>query len=215
MNPPSTGVMVALCAGTALVSYLLAGLNPSIILSKAIYHTDIRTCGSGNPGFTNFKRSFGSKYAWWVFFLDIAKSAVLFTLFGFLFLHFAGDRLLGVALSACFAMLGNAFPVWYRFKGGKGFMVCLTASWFLDWRVGLCGTAVMLLLLFTVKYMSLATMCGMASGAVVLWLLPTKSFLPPLLFSLCVLFMILRHWKNIGRLIKGTESKFSLKDKKK
>ena len=94
-------------------------------------------------------------------------------------------------------------------------MVCLTASWFLDWRVGLCGTAVMLLLLFTVKYMSLATMCGMASGAVVLWLLPTKSFLPPLLFSLCVLFMILRHWKNIGRLIKGTESKFSLKDKKK
>jgi glycerol-3-phosphate acyltransferase PlsY len=50
---------------------------------------------------------------------------------------------------------------------------------------------------------------------VVLWFLSPKSFLSPLLFSFCVALMILRHRKNIGRLIKGTESKFSLKDKKK
>ena len=64
---------IILFFAAALVSYLVSGLNPAIILSRAIYHKDIRTCGSGNPGFTNFKRSFGGRYAWFVFLLDIAK----------------------------------------------------------------------------------------------------------------------------------------------
>ena len=48
----------------AITAYLVAGWNPAITLSKAIYKKDIRTCGSGNPGFTNFKRTFGNKWAW-------------------------------------------------------------------------------------------------------------------------------------------------------
>ena len=52
---------IILFFAAALVSYLVSGLNPAIILSRAIYHKDIRTCGSGNPGFTNFKRSFGGR----------------------------------------------------------------------------------------------------------------------------------------------------------
>ncbi len=204
----ATALYMLLCLSAALASYLVSGLNPAIILSRAIYHTDIRTCGSGNPGFTNFKRSFGLKNAWWVFFLDIGKGVVLFCLFGYLFGHFLGQRQLGVALSAVFAMLGHAFPIWYGFKGGKGFLVCLTAVWFMDWRAGLVGTAVMLILLFTVCYMSLATMCGMAAGAAILWLLPGQAPLPAVLFTACVLFMIARHAKNIRRLLAGTESKF-------
>ena len=52
----------------ALFAYLISGLNPAIILSKMIYHQDIRGLGSKNPGFTNFKRVFGGRYAWIVFF---------------------------------------------------------------------------------------------------------------------------------------------------
>lgn len=202
---------IILFFAAALVSYLVSGLNPAIILSRAIYHKDIRTCGSGNPGFTNFKRSFGGRYAWFVFLLDIAKGAVLFLAFGLLFRHIRGEWATGVAVSAVFAMLGHAFPVWYGFRGGKGFLVCLTASWFLDWRAGLVGTAVMTVLLLTVRLMSLATMCGMALSAGVLWLLFALAdfgWLPAALFSLCVLFMILRHHENIVRLCHGTEKKF-------
>ena len=62
---------------SAVFAYFVSGLNPAIIMSKAIYKKDIRTCGSGNPGFTNFKRVVGNKYAWFVFVLDILKGAVI------------------------------------------------------------------------------------------------------------------------------------------
>ena len=69
----------------ALISYLIAGWNPAITFSKAIYKTDIRTCGSKNPGFTNFKRCFGNRWAWFVFALDLLKGALVVFLFAKLF----------------------------------------------------------------------------------------------------------------------------------
>lgn len=203
-------ILLLICA--ALAGYLVSGLNPAIILSRAIYHQDIRTCGSGNAGFTNFKRTFGGKYAWFVFFLDIFKGVVLFTLFGLLFRQLGTlGWTTGVAATAVAAMLGHAFPVWYGFKGGKGFLVCMTASWFLDWRAGLLGTVLMTVLLLALKLMSLATMVGMIAAAGFLWgLFAAGRFplIPAILFSLCVLFMILRHRENILRLCRGTEKKF-------
>ena len=60
----------------AVTAFIFSGLNPAIILSKVIYHSDIREEGSKNPGFTNFRRVYGNKYAWFVFALDILKSVV-------------------------------------------------------------------------------------------------------------------------------------------
>lgn len=69
--------MVYLMFGLAAVSaYLISGINPAIIMSKAIYHRDIRECGSKNPGFTNFRRSFSKSLAWVVLVLDLLKSAL-------------------------------------------------------------------------------------------------------------------------------------------
>lgn len=211
-------VTVILYVAAVLCGCLVSGLNPAIILSRLIYKEDIRKKGSGNPGFTNFKRSFGSKHAWWVFILDISKGAVLFTVFGILFSHYLGDRMMGVAVTAVAAMLGHAHPVWYGFKGGKGFLVCLTAVWFLDWRAGLVGTAVMLLLLFTTHFMSLATMVGMVTAIAPMWIFHRSGWIPAIpviLYAVCAIYMCIRHRANIGRLIEGTESKFYLKDKKK
>lgn len=203
----------------AILAYFIAGLNFSIIFSKAIYHRDIRNEGSGNPGFTNFKRVFGNKYAWFVFFLDILKTVVISLAAGFLFKYFMHPFLevdpwdFGVAYSCIFAMIGNAFPALYKFKGGKGFLVCYTTIWFLDWRTGLITTGIFLLLLFTIKFMSLSTMLALTLGDLTLLIWKTH-YLVIIMYALCVIFMIIRHHENIKRLFQGTESKFSLRKKK-
>ena len=199
----------------AVVGYLTAGVNPAIVLSTLIYHQDIRTLGSGNPGFTNFKRVFGNRYAWYVFVLDLAKSALFCWLFGLWFDYlYPGFYAIGVAYTAVFSVLGHAFPIWYGFKGGKGFLVCLSVLYLLDWRVGLIATGIMVVLLLVTKYMSLSTMCALSVGAILL--LPFGcNRIAVLLYALCVVFMIVRHHENIRRLLHHSESKFSFHSKQK
>ena len=196
------------------MAYLISGLNPAIILSKAIYGKDIRNEGSGNPGFTNFKRVFGGKYAWFVFALDIIKGALISVIAGLAFDAVLSNWDLGVAYAAMFAMLGHAFPVYYEFKGGKGFLVALSTIFFISWPAGLIATGVMVVLVLTVKSMSLATMCGLVCGLIAAALFGTE-LVPCLFYGLCVLFMIARHHENIERLLDGTVKKFSLGHDKK
>ncbi len=193
---------------SAVFAYFVSGLNPAIIMSKAIYKKDIRTCGSGNPGFTNFKRVFGNKYAWFVFVLDILKGAVISVVAGLLFRAYVGSWALGVAYAGLFAMLGHAFPIYYGFKGGKGFLVCLSTVWFIDWRAGAIATAVLVIMLPLTKYMSLSTMSALVAGAVAVAAFG-GGLAVSILYAVCVLFVIVRHKQNIVRLVQGTESKFS------
>lgn len=193
---------------SAVFAYFVSGLNPAIIMSKAIYKKDIRTCGSGNPGFTNFKRVFGNKYAWFVFVLDILKGAVISVVAGLLFRAYVGSWVLGVAYAGLFAMLGHAFPIYYGFKGGKGFLVCLSTVWFIDWRAGAIATAVLVIMLPLTKYMSLSTMSALVAGAVAVAAFG-GGLAVSIMYAVCVLFVIVRHKQNIVRLVQGTESKFS------
>lgn len=197
----------------AAVCYLAGSFNPAITLSKLIYHEDIREKGSGNPGFTNFKRVYGNKYAWYVFALDLFKGAAVCLLFGYLFTLCGYDRQLGASFSCAFVMLGHAFPAQYGFKGGKGFLVLLSGLFAIDWRAGLAAFAVLAVLLLTVKYMSLSSMCSLTAGAALLFILGCDTA-AAVIYSVCVVFMIYRHKENIKRLVKGTESKFSLGNKK-
>lgn len=193
---------------SAVFAYCVSGLNPAIIMSKAIYKKDIREYGSGNPGFTNFKRVFGNKYAWFVFALDILKGAVISVSAGLLFRQYVGSWRFGVAYAGIFALLGHAFPVFYGFKGGKGFLVCLSTLWFIDWRAGAIAAVVLTVLLLTVKYMSLSSMSALIAGAVFVAVFGA-GWAVSLMYAVCVLFVVIRHRENIIRLIRGTESKFS------
>lgn len=193
---------------SAVFAYFVSGLNPAIIMSKAIYKKDIRTCGSGNPGFTNFKRVFGNKYAWFVFVLDILKGAVISVVAGLLFRAYVCSWALGVAYAGLFAMLGHAFPAYYGFKGGKGFLVCLSTVWFIDWRAGAIATAVLVIMLLTTKYMSLSSMSALVAGAVSVAAFG-GGLAVSIMYAACVLFVVVRHKQNIVRLVQGTESKFS------
>ncbi len=193
----------------ALAAYLISGWNPAITFSKAIYKTDIRTCGSKNPGFTNFKRCFGNKWAWFVLALDLLKAALVVLLFAQVFELRMGLYQIGAAFTGLFAVLGHAYPVWYRFKGGKGFLVSLSTVWVTDWRVGLIVTVVMVALLLTTKYMSLATVAATLCSPLLL-LLFHAPLSAVLLNTAMVVFVALRHRENFKRLMAGTESKFTL-----
>ena len=200
-------IMAAICG------YLVAGLNPAIAMSKAIYHKDIRECGSGNPGFTNFKRTFGNKWAWWVLVLDLSKAAVVVWLFAWLLSRQGVNFQFAAAYTGIFCMLGHAFPLQYNFKGGKGFLVCLSTMYMIDWRVGLIATGIMVILLLITKYMSLSTTLAMLLCPILL--IPFGASISVILMAtFCAIFMAVRHKENFRRLIKGTESKFTLKGKK-
>ena len=108
-------------------------------------------------------------------------------------------------------MLGHAFPLQYKLKGGKGFLVCLSTVYVVDWRVGLIATGVMIVLLLTTEYMSLSTNLAMLICPVLL--IPFGASLPVILMlSTCVLFMAVRHKENLKRLIQGNETKFTFKN---
>ena len=212
---------------TAVVSYLIAGVNASILLSKLIYKQDIRTVGSKNPGFTNFKRVYGWKFAWLVLLIDVSKAVLPCLIFGLAFRSigvlntadyevgsmFTGNNFsLGASFAGIFAMLGHAYPVWYRFRGGKAFLVAATAVWFIDWRVGLVCAAVFLLLLFTVQIMSISSMSAGVTCPIAVALI-SGACAHPVVLICCILGAILliwRHKPNIIRLMHGNESKFKL-----
>ena len=203
---------VFLYIAAAICGYVVAGMNPAIAISKAVYHKDIRECGSGNPGFTNFKRTFGNKWAWWVLTLDLAKAAVVVGLFAWLLSRQGVDFQFAAAYTGIFCMLGHAFPFQFKFKGGKGFLVCLSTMYVIDWRVGLIATGIMVVLLLITKYMSLSTTLAMLICPILL--IPFGASIPVVCMSAaCAIFMAVRHKENFKRLIKGTESKFSLKKK--
>ena len=193
----------------AICGYIIAGMNPAIAISKAIYHKDIRECGSGNPGFTNFKRTFGNKWAWWVLVLDLSKAAVVVGIFAWLLSGQGVDFQLGAAYTGMFCMLGHAFPFQFQFKGGKGFLVCLSTMFVIDWRVGLIATGIMVVLLLATKYMSLSTTLAMLICPILL--IPFGASIPVILMAtFCAVFMAVRHKKNFIRLKNGKESKFNI-----
>lgn len=193
---------------TALGAYLIGGWNPAITISKAVYKKDIRTMGSGNPGFTNFKRCFGST-AWIVLALDLSKGALAVLTGALLFAHEGELYEFGAVYTGLFAVLGHSYPVWYGFKGGKGFLVALSTLFVADWRVGLISTAVMIVLLLSTKYMSLSTVTSLLAAPFLFMAFKAESSVI-ILYAVTALFVLFRHRENVKRLFSGTESKFRL-----
>lgn len=200
------------CAIAALIGYLLGGINAAIIMSRLIYGEDIREKGSGNPGFTNFKRVYGlGAVAWSVMLLDILKTAVPVCAAMFIFGDMFGMGQFGAAFTGLFGMLGHCFPVWYGFKGGKAFMAGFGTIWFVDWRMALIATIVFLILLFTVKYMSVSACLSSLICPITLLVLGAESPAVIVVSALSAILVVARHKENFKRLLNGTESKFSLK----
>jgi glycerol-3-phosphate acyltransferase PlsY len=211
-----------------LAGYLLGSMPFAWIIGKA-HGVDIRTVGSKNVGATNLGRTLGKKFFWYAFLLDAAKGFAPVLLAALLLRTWADTGpslpMWTPLLTAIACVLGHTFPVWLKFKGGKGvatsFGVVL-GFWPIYTLAGITGGLVFIAMLLAYRYISLASMTGVTAFALMVILLGTgqldhASFhlgmpwpqLQPLVIVawLFVALIVFRHRANISRLLKGTESK--------
>ena len=193
-----------------LFGYLLGSLNTSVIVSR-MKGQDIRTVGSGNAGATNTLRVMGKSMAAVVLLCDVLKAilAVLLARLFFRCVPFAFPYM-GELLAGFGAILGHNFPLYFGFRGGKGVATSLGALLLLDWRIALIALAVFVIVVALTRYVSLAS-CMAALSVLISACFLRKSVWEILVFAAIGVLCILRHKKNIERLIKGTESKLGQK----
>ncbi len=192
----------------ALAAYALGCANGAILASKIFYHDDVRGHGSGNAGLTNFYRTYGAKLVLCVIAIDMLKAVAAVQLGG----AFLGGAL-GKYFMGFFCMLGHMFPAPYHFKGGKGILSSGTLLLCLDWRVALAGWGAFLILVLLTRYVSLGSIAAAASLPVSTLCVyrGTSGFPGIMLFGTLIGGMVIwAHRANIGRLLNGTESKFTI-----
>ena len=207
---------------TVIVAYLFGSLNSAIIVSKVLYRDDIRNHGSGNAGLTNTLRTYGKNAALLTLFGDILKTAlaVLFGAFMFGFGYIRGISTTDMCyVAGLFAVLGHIFPIYYKFKGGKGVLATSTMALILS--------PIPLLILFLLfvgivamsKYVSLGSVCGGVLYPVLLHsyfaiALNSKPLgLVTLSAIILALLIVWCHRENLKRIGERTERKLSFKKK--
>jgi acyl phosphate:glycerol-3-phosphate acyltransferase len=189
-----------------LLGYLLGAIPFGLVLTWAAGLGDVRAIGSGNIGATNVLRTGRKGLAAATVVLDMAKGAVAIFIAGLLFPSLAQAAL----IAAIGAFLGHLYPVWLRFKGGKGVATLIGIAAALCWPAMLVVAATWLLLFAAARYSSVAGMAaGVAAPAAAFFFGRYELVLPFAGFALLILW---KHRANIGRLLKGTEPKVGRKD---
>ena len=185
--------------------YLLGSLHFAVIVSRAFGLADPRSYGSGNPGATNVLRS-GNKLA---ALLTLFGDAVKGWLAVWLAARYSTDSAL-IAGTGLAAFLGHVFPLFLRFRGGKGVATALGVLVGLSAWLALAAALAWLLVALLTRYSSLAALVAAIVAAIVAWW-----WLPDAVSAECVsaisLMLIWRHRGNIGKLLAGTESKIGAK----
>jgi len=196
------GVLVCIIA-----PYLLGSLNFGIILSKKLYNDDIRNHGSGNAGMTNMLRTYGKKAAVLTLFGDALK-AVFAAVIGRLVL---GE--FGVYIAGLLCIVGHSFPIYYKFKGGKGVVTTAVMILMLNPLIFGILLAIFVAVVTGTKYISLGSIMCMMLYPVLLNRIEGPSF-TNIIAIMIAAFVIFLHRENIKRLTNGTESKISFKKNK-
>ncbi|MCL1806898.1 MAG: glycerol-3-phosphate 1-O-acyltransferase PlsY [Oscillospiraceae bacterium] len=199
----------------AVGAYLLGSLNGSLISSRLFWRDDIRRHGSGNAGATNVLRTYGVKWTIAVALWDIGKGILAILLAAFLFVD-GHEGLLAGSLTALtagvFVILGHVFPVFFKFKGGKGVFTSLAVFYTWDWQTASIAFGLFILIVLVTRYVSLGSVCAVIT-------LPILGFVfgrrweAVAAYAAVMLLVIFLHRTNIKRLLNGTENKFGLKKK--
>lgn len=208
-------------------SYLLGSINSAIIISKVIYRDDVRRHGSGNPGLTNMLRTFGGKAAGLTLFGDMAKTALSVFIAGVLFgFNYVGGISTGDGfcyVAGLFSVLGHVFPIYYRFKGGKGVLSTATFALILTPIPFLILLLLFVIIVFFSKYVSLGSVSVAVLYPVVVrgYFALMFSAAPKQMPGLCALSVIILailivwcHRGNLQRISNRTERKISFGSKK-
>ena len=189
-----------------LIFYLIGSLPFALILTKLSGFGDIRNIGSGNVGATNVLRTGNKLLALIVLCLDILKGFVPFLIIQ---IYFNEMTLLNKIFLCHFSVLGHIFPIWLKFKGGKGVAtyigflmgvnIYITLFFLIDW----------LIVAFISKYSSLGSLIGILV-APAYFILINFNFNIVVFFIYLTLVILIKHRENIKRLINKTESKIKL-----
>jgi len=184
-------------------AYLLGSVSFAIVVSKVMRLPDPRSYGSKNPGATNVLRT-GSK---WAAILTLIGDGAKGWLAVWLALRYVPEAAPYAALAV---FLGHLFPLYHRFKGGKGVATAAGVLFGIDWRIGLGTVATWLIIAFFLRYSSLAALVAAAFApfAVALVLGVNAFFAAVLVMSA---LLVWRHKENIARLIAGTETRIGAK----
>jgi glycerol-3-phosphate acyltransferase PlsY len=193
-----------------LLAYLVGSIPTSVWVSKYFFGIDIREYGSGNAGATNTYRVLGSKWGTFVMVADMLKAIIAIKLAFFLPEAFDNDLYLinlqlGLGLAA---VIGHIFPVWANFRGGKGVASLFGMVLGIQPNVALCCVGIFILVLYITRWVSLSSiLAGIAFPIFILLIFNEPEHLYRAFAIMVALMVVYTHQKNIGRLIKGNESK--------
>lgn len=203
-----SAIFIAL--GFMLAAYLIGSISPSILLAKA-KGVDIKKEGSGNAGTTNTLRVLGPKAAVITLIIDVCKG-FLAVYGGAYFSSFAGEFVMNQTTYLCAVgvVLGHIWPIFFKFKGGKGIATAFGALLAVNWMIALIALAVVALGVLVTKRMSVGSLLG-ALSLPFLCIYFEFDFLMGSFF-LAVL-VIHTHRANLVRLRNGTEPKISFGNK--
>ncbi len=183
------------------VGYMMGSIPFGLVLTQLAGLGDIRVIGSGNIGATNVLRTGNRKIAAATLLLDGAKGAA-----AVLIARQFGPDITIVAASG--ALMGHLFPIWLKFRGGKGVATALGILIALSWPVGALACATWLLTAFLFRYSSLSALIALAASPLLAWWLSDPQRMQFCAAMAAVVW--LRHHENIRRLFKGEESKIRL-----
>lgn len=199
----------------AILAYCLGSISFSVLISKKLAGFDVREKGSKNAGSTNVLRTVGKKAAALTLICDILKGVVAVLIALLLGNIVEGtDKALLVQIAALFAVVGHTFPVFFKFKGGKGVATALGVLFVINWQIALICLVFALLLMVITKMVSVGSLAA-AILFPVLTIFIHDNYIAEgsyLVFGiLMAAFVIYNHRTNIKRLATGTENKISFK----
>ena len=205
----------------AIGGYLLGSIPFGLVLTRLAGYGDIRKIGSGNIGATNVLRTGNKWLALLTVLLDASKAGFaawlaykFVTPKPMMFMNFVVQtNVLASLIAGSAAIIGHNFPIWLKFKGGKGVASALGFILATQPFVALSALGVWLVMAFTFKYSSLSAITAALAVPFIAFFYCEPVY--TIFFSALALLVLIRHHANIARLIKGQESKISFKKKAK
>jgi len=209
---------MSLYLATALIAYLLGSIPFGYILVRVFRGQDVRESGSGNIGATNVARSSPALGALTLF-LDASKGLLAITAGSLVVASAARDSSASphifrvAAIAGLFAVLGHMFPVWLKFRGGKGVATSFGVFLALAPKTLLLAMALFVALVAAFRYVSLGSIIAAAALPLIAYALRDYHSSLAILAAMGIIsaLVIFKHRENIGRLLAGTEPRFAIK----
>lgn len=203
------------CAVMAIIAYLIGSINFSVIISKKIAGFDVREKGSGNAGTTNMLRSVGKKAAAVTLVCDILKGvvAILIALIIGKIINSVETSVL-VQTAGIAVILGHTFPIFFKFKGGKGVATSLGVLIMSNWQIGLICLVFAILLIVLTQMVSVGSIAAAILYPVLTLFIPQNYIVEGnyIIYSiLLAVLIVFNHRENVKRLLNGTENRISFK----